>query len=332
MLINKFEINNNKKPFIIAEIGVNHNGNINLAKKMISNAKNAGAHAVKFQTWSKKSLYGEKFLEDKPDFEKQIDEFSLTFSEFKELASFCKKENIIFSATPFSEEEVDFLVEMDVQFLKVASMDLNNYPFLDYIAKKNIPVFLSTGFAQKEEINKALEVIKNTGNRQIVLMHCVADYPPLPETLNLENIKWMIDRFKIPVGYSDHSLNIYPCLYAVYNGACVVERHFTLDKNMEGWDHKISSDEKELNELVLQSGIIPAMRGQYEREVSNEELDKRKNFRRSIVAKKDILSGDRFTKENIYLARPGFGIPPEEYDNLLGVEAKKDYKAGEIIL
>jgi N-acetylneuraminate synthase len=331
MFINQYEIDNYVEPFIIAEIGVNHNGDIKLAKRMIDGAKQAGAHAVKFQTWTKNSLYSEEFLKDKDLFRKGLEEYSLSEKEYKDLADYCYKKDIIFSATPFSEKEVDLLVELEVPFIKVASMDVNNYPFLKYIGEQGLPVILSTGFAHTWEIARAVQTIKDTGNEDIAILHCISDYPPSIEDLNLKNIQYLMDVFDLPVGYSDHSRDIYPCLFAVTQGACIIERHFTLDKGMEGWDHSISSDIFEMSELVQRSSEIPLMLGLYEREISEEEIEKRKGFRRSVVALKDIREGDILTKENIGLKRPGTGIEPEHFEFMLGRKATRNIRKDEIV-
>ncbi len=329
--INMFEVDNFNAPFVIAEIGVNHNGDVEIAKKLVKEAAHAGAHAVKFQLWTKDSLYADSFLVDKPDFEKGLEEYSLTKDEYRELANLCQKESILFSATPFSKEEVDFLVELNTAFIKVASMDVNNYPFLDYIARKDLPIILSTGFAHLSEITKAIETIRAAGNDDIVLLHCVSDYPPADKELDLDNITFFMDIFDLPVGYSDHAEDLLPCIVAGAKGAAVIEKHFTLSRDMEGWDHKVSADPVMLEELIAVLDRIPVVNGSYERIVSDDQIEKRKNFRRSIVATQDIKSGNKFTPENITLKRPGTGFAPENLEMILGMTSKNPIKTGELI-
>jgi len=330
--INMFEVDNFNTPFVIAEIGVNHNGDIELAKKLVKEAARAGAHAAKFQLWTKESLYAESFLLDKPEFKKGLEEYSLTKEEYKELAKYCHKESILFSATPFSKEEVDFLVELDASFVKVASMDVNNYPFLDYIARKQLPIVLSTGFANLSEITKAIETIRAAGNDDIVLLHCVSDYPPADKELDLDNITYFMDIFDLPVGYSDHAEDLLPCIVAGAKGAAVIEKHFTLSRDMEGWDHKVSADPDMLEDLVAVLSRIPIINGSYERIVSDKQIKERKGFRRSIVATKDIRKGEKLTPVNITLKRPGTGYEPECLEIILGMKALRDINKDSIIV
>ncbi|MFA7576542.1 MAG: N-acetylneuraminate synthase family protein [Candidatus Muiribacteriota bacterium] len=329
--IGKYKVGKGQPPFVIAEIGVNHNGDIKLAEKHIIIAKKAGAHAVKFQTWTKNSLYSENFLEDKPDFKKDLENYSFSFEQFRKLKKICDENNILFSATPFSFEEVDFLASIKVPFIKIASMDLNNYPFLEYAASKKIPVFLSTGFSTLDEIVKAVDSIKKTGNHKIVLMHCISDYPPVYSELNLNNIKYLDQVFNLPVGFSDHSTDILPALYSAAIGACVVERHFTLDKNLPGWDHAISCDPEDMAKLCKELSKINLILGDFERKVSKEQKSKRNNFRRSMIADCDLKKGETLTLDKVRFARPATGISPEQSQFFIGMKLKKNLKKESII-
>jgi N-acetylneuraminate synthase len=330
--INDKEIKNFNEPYIIAEIGANHNGDMNMAKKLIKNAKIAGADAVKFQLWSKENLFSKCLYEGDNELERQLEEWSFGEEEMREIKKYCDELKITFSCTPFSKENVDFLVdELNVEFIKVASMDINNYPILKYIAETEKPVFLSTGASTVYEIDKAIQTIENTGNTNIVLLHCLCLYPPMDEEINLLNIDMLMDLYEYPVGYSDHSLGIEIPLAAVARGSCVIEKHFTLDKNMEGWDHKISADFEDMKKLVIDSKRISKALGRYRRIPSIREIEQSKIFRRSIVAKRHIPNGKIIDEDSITFKRPGTGIGPEYADLVIGGIAKKDIEKDELI-
>jgi len=312
------EIYNFCRPYIIAEIGANHNGNIKLAKEMIKGAKKTGADSAKFQSWSKENLFSKTIYDKNKDLEKQLDDWSLSYNQLSELKKTCDKEKISFSCTPISNEDADFLVDdLDVNFIKIASMDLNNFPFLKYIASKNKPIILSTGLGDFSEIKKAVEIITSRNN-DLILLHCVSMYPPKIDYMNLNNIDMLRDKFRIPVGFSDHYTDETFSLAAVAKGACVIERHFTLDKTMNGWDHAISSDIDGMKNLVQKSEMINRSLGSYERVFYAEEEEKKKIMRRSIVARRDLKKGDIISKEDILFKRPGNGIPPNLLENIVG--------------
>ena len=333
------EIKNYGEPYIIAEIGANHNGDIELAKKMIDVAKEKGADCVKFQSWSKNSIFAKKkyednyFLEDDyrdrddHNLESIIDEYSINKKEQRILKEYCDKKSIGFASTPFSKEEVDFLVdELDVNFIKIASMDLNNYPFLEYIAQKGKPIVLSTGLSKLSEIEKGINTILNQGNEDLILLHCVSNYPVKYEEVNLNNIDMLRDLFDVPVGFSDHTLGYSVPLLSVAKGVCLIEKHFTLDKNMEGWDHEVSANPEELEVIAKESKKIYKSLGSYKR-VVNESDEKIKEFRRSIVLNRDMEAGEIIKKEDLEFKRPGTGIKPGELKYVVGrqLENDKDY-------
>lgn len=336
-------IKNYSEPYIIAEIGANHNGNIELAKKMIDIAKEKGADAVKFQSWSKDSIFSRQVYEENyflaDDYrsrtdhtlESIVEEYSLGKKEHRILKDYCDKVGITFSSTPFCEEEVDFLVdELDVDFIKVASMDLNNYPFLEYIARKGKPIILSTGLSALAEIDEAIKTIQSNGNDKIVILHCVSIYPPKDEEVNLNNIDMLRELYGYPTGYSDHTIGVAAPILSVAKGACIVEKHFTLDKNMEGWDHKVSADPYELGILVDECKKSFKMLGNYNRKV-NESKERIEAFRRSIVATRDIKSGDIIKREDLTFKRPGTGIEPKYIGFIVGKTAKRDIKFDELL-
>lgn len=336
-------IKNFSEPYIIAEIGANHNGSIDLAKKMIEIAKEKGADAVKFQSWSKNSIFSRQVYEDnyfladdyrnRTDYtlESIVEAYSLGKAEQRLLKDYCDQIGIGFSSTPFCEEEVDFLAdELDVDFIKVASMDLNNYPFLEHIAKKGKPIVLSTGLSTLAEVDEAIRTILNMGNNKIIILHCVSIYPPKDEEVNLNNIDMLRNLYGFPTGYSDHTIGIAAPILSVAKGACIIEKHFTLDKNMSGWDHKVSADPLELGIIVQECKKAFKMLGSYNREVS-ESKERMEAFRRSIVTTRNIKAGEIIKREDLTFKRPGTGIEPKYLQFIVGKAAKKDIKQDVLI-
>lgn len=340
---NFFEkIEKNQSPYIIAEIGSNHNGDMQFAEDLILSAKKCGADCVKFQSFNKTSINSkEDFLNNKVftdspkkhfgSLEEMVEKYYLRKEQHYLLRDIAIKKGVDFSSTPFSEEEVDLLVELNVPFLKIASMDINNYQLLRYCASTGKPIILSTGMADLSEIEIALNIIESTGNKQIILLHCISIYPPKFEDINLNNIPMLKKTFGYPVGFSDHSIGIEIPLAAVTLGACIIEKHFTLDKNLPGWDHEISADPKELSEIVKFSNNITMALGNFRRVVSQDEIIKRKKFRRSLVVKSDIKKDDLITENNLTAKRPGTGIPPSEIKYVIGRKTKRDYSADEVL-
>lgn len=329
------EVENFGEPYIIAELGSNHNGDMVLAEKMIRAAKKAGADCVKFQSWSKETIFSKKVYEDnyflkddyrqREDFslEKIVEEFSFSESELLQMKTVAEKVGIDITSSAFSKKEVDFVVgKLKVPFIKVASMDVNNYPFLEYIAKKGRPVVLSTGLSTLSEIDKAITTIEAQGNTQIIVLHCISLYPPEDKQVNLKNIKTYQRAYPYPVGFSDHTLGTSIPLAAVALGACVVEKHFTLDKSMFGWDHKVSADESELKVICTESKRIHAALGTT-RVMSPETQERKDAFRRSIVAARDIEANEIIKEKDLDFKRPGTGLPPEAINYVVGKAAKK---------
>lgn len=337
MKINNKLIKNFCEPYIIAEIGANHNGDKELAKKMIQEAKETGCDCVKFQSWTKDTIFSKKVYEDnyfladdyrnRDDYtlEEIVQEFSVSEKELQELKIYCDEIGIDFASTPFSKREVDFLVDvLNVPFIKIASMDLNNYPFLKYIASKGIPIMLSTGLSTLSEIDEAVQTIEKAGNKQIILLHCVSNYPPKDEDVNLNNIDMLRDNYpEYPVGYSDHSLGVEVPLASVVKGACVIEKHFTLDKEMFGWDHKVSATKEELEIIVSGSKKITKVLGSYRRVLTEADYIKIPSFRRSIVSARVIPEGKIIEESDLDFKRPGTGIEPKYIDLIIGKKAKK---------
>jgi N-acetylneuraminate synthase len=340
----KREIYNYCEPYIIAEIGSNHNGDMDLAKKMILAAKGAGADCVKFQSWSKDTIFSKKvydenyFLKDdyrnRKDYtlEEIVDKFSISEQELTEMKRFADEIGIDCASTPFSKREVDIVVSgINSPFIKVASMDVNNYPFLEYIARQGKPVVLSTGLSELFEIDKAIKTIENAGNRQIVILHCVSNYPPKDENVNLNNIDTLQKLYPYPIGFSDHTLGFSVSLAAVTKGACIIEKHFTLDKNLFGWDHKVSALPSELEIICSESKRIHRALGSYALKCEEDE-ERKAAFRRSIVSTRDIKAGERINEEDIDYKRPGSGISPEFTKFIVGRIAKKNIQKDQMIL
>jgi sialic acid synthase SpsE len=331
-------------PYIIAELGSNHNGDMELAKKLIDSAKRAGADCVKFQSWSKKTIFSKvKYEEnyflvddyrgrDDYSLEEIVEKFSISESQLIEINAYCKKVGIDFASTPFSKKEADFLVDqLDTEFIKIASMDLNNYQFLDYVARKGKSIVLSTGLSTLAEIDQAVQTIENAGNEKIIILHCVAIYPPEDKQINLNNMDSLSANYPYPIGFSDHSLGTCIPLASVAKGACIVEKHFTLDKDMFGWDHKVSANEEEMAVITVGAKRIFTALGseRIQRVENSERLD---SFRRSIVAAKDIKVGEIIQEGMLDYKRPGTGLDPEVSKFIIGKMAKRDISYDEIIL
>ena len=333
-------IGENEPRFIIAEAGVNHNGDIELAKKLVDIAAESGADAIKFQTFKaenvaiKNAPKAEYQVKNTNSDESQYDmikKLELSEEEFRELHRYARKKGIIFLSTPFDFESADFLEELGVPAFKVSSTDLTNLPFLEYIAEKGKPIILSTGMGTLGEIEEAVSTIKNTGNEDIILLHCITSYPAKFESLNLRAIQTLKEAFKLPVGFSDHSLGIYAPIAAVALGAVVIEKHFTLDKNLPGPDHKASLNPCELKEMIRGIRLIEKALGDGIKRPTPEEEEIKKIARRSIVAKVDIPKGAIITKDMITFKRPGTGLPPKYYNKIIGKRARRDIKADELI-
>ncbi len=332
----KFVKSSNSKTLYIAEIGANHNGKFGLAKKLIFEAKKAGADYVKFQSWTKETVFSKVKYEEnfflKDDYrnsknsslEQVVEKYSISEANTIKLNDYAKSLKIELISTPFSKREVDFLVNViKVPLIKVASMDLNNYPFLEYVGKKKKPIILSVGMANLQEIDKAISTIEATGNHDIIILHCVSIYPAPAEKINLKRIKTLQKLYPYPIGYSDHSIGEQMAIGAVAMGSCIIEKHFTLDKNMEGWDHKISADPKELSELIKKCSDVNIALGS-ERITRVETQSRVQEFRRSIVAARDIKAGEKFTKEMLDFKRPGRGLAPEMIDTIIGKVSKNN--------
>jgi sialic acid synthase SpsE len=342
LLQNGTELKNFGVPFIIAEIGSNHNGDMLLAREIIDAAKSCGCDAVKFQSFNDKSLicraeyqantkYNDSPKKHFGSLEEMVKKYYLREEQHYELKEYCDKIGIIFSSSPFSNAEVDLLIKLNVPYLKVASMDINNYPLLRYIASSGKPIILSTGMATLAEIDNAVHIIEKEGNSLIVLLHCISIYPPEYKDIHLRNITMLQQTFPYPVGFSDHSIGTHIPLAAVTLGSCIIEKHFTIDKDMPGWDHEISADPSEMRVIVEQSKMINIALGSFNRSVSAAEELKKFKFRRSIVAASNLVAGQVIGKDDITSKRPGTGIPADLADHIAGRTVNKDIECDSLL-
>ena len=262
--------------------------------------------------------------------EEIVDKYSIGKKEHTLLKEFCDEIGIDFASTGFCKEEVDFLVdELRVPFIKVASMDVNNIPFLKYIASKNIPVIISTGLCELSDVVDSIKCLEDNGCKQIVILHCVSIYPPKDDQVNLNNIEMYKKLFDYPIGYSDHTLGVIAPIMSLTMGVCMLEKHFTLDKNMVGWDHKISANPDELKQIADAAAVGYKMLGSYNK-VVNEDEERRNAFQRSIVAARDLKAGEILQESDIDYKRPGTGISPKYYNFVIGRRLIKDVSYDEL--
>lgn len=325
--------------FIIAEAGVNHNGSLKLAKNLVDAAKEAGADAVKFQTFKAENLltrevgkaeYQKETTEQSESQFEMIKKLELSYEQFRELKKYCESKRILFLSTPFDFESADLVDELCPIF-KISSTDTDNYPYLEYIAKKEKPIILSTGMSTEEEISQAVETIKNAGNKELVLLQCVSSYPtPIEEASVKAMLK--LKKYVELIGYSDHTTGNFAAYAAVSLGANVIEKHFTLDQNMFGPDHKASIEPKELKEYIEGIREIEKSLGSGEKKLNAKEISIRKVVRKRIVAKIDIGKGQMIKREMIDIKRSKSGLEPKEIRNIIGKKAKKDIKKEEGIV
>ncbi|MCG3714151.1 N-acetylneuraminate synthase [Arcobacter lacus] len=330
------------KVFIIAEAGVNHNGSIELAKKLIDVASESGVDAVKFQTFKAENLVSKNA--QKAEYQKQttdknesqfdmIKKLELDVDTHKELMLYCKTKNIMFLSTPFDHDSIDLLSNLGLEIFKIPSGEITNLPYLRHIGKLDKKVILSTGMADIGEIEDALDVLITCGTKKenIIVLHANTMYPTPMEDVNLKAMVTIGNTFDIAFGYSDHTLGIEVDIAAVAMGACCIEKHFTLDKTMEGPDHKASLEPDELKVMVKAIRNIEKALGSYVKKPSKSEIPNMKIGRKSIVAKIDIKKGEILSENNIAIKRPGNGISPMRWDEIVGSIASKDYREDEII-
>lgn len=321
-------------PYIIAEIGANYNGDMKLCKRLIDSAIDCGVDAVKFQSWSKTSLISKaeyarntSYADKNRHFgslEEMVERYQFTPEQHHEVSAYCKERGIAFVSSPFSPGEVDLLESLDVPCYKVASMDINHLKLLSYIGSKRRPVILSTGMATLGEIERAMYTLRGAGSGPIALLHCISIYPPAAGDIHLRNIPMLEKTFDVPVGFSDHTIGTHIPIAAVALGACIIEKHFTLDKDMDGWDHWISADPPEMKTLVEEAKTAFAALGSFVRTVSPAEMGKRLKFRRRVVLRRAMKKGEVLTEADLDFKRPGNGIPPDETAYVVGRKLRRD--------
>lgn len=325
--------------YIIAEAGVNHNGSFELACKLVDAAKEAGVDCIKFQTFKSANLVSH--TAPKADYQKKttgdssqqdmLKKLELSYDEFLRLKDYCDSKEICFLSTPFDFDSIDFLNTIDMPFWKVPSGEVTNLPYLLAIAKTGKPVVMSTGMCEMDEIRAAVDVLEQNGTPEVTLLHCNTEYPTPFEDVNLRAMLTMKEAFGLKVGYSDHTKGIEVPVAAAALGAEVIEKHFTLDRTMEGPDHKASLEPDELTAMVSSIRHIEKALGSGEKTPSPSETKNRPVARKSIVARTEIKAGETFTEENITVKRPGSGISPMKWFEILGTKAVRDFAPDEMI-
>jgi len=331
-----------KKVFIIAEAGVNHNGSIDIAKKLIDVASEAGADAVKFQTFraenlvtkkAKKANYQVETTDSNESQFNMLKKFELDLEKHKQLISHCNQKQIIFLSSPFDIESTKLLYSLGLKTFKIPSGEITNLPYLRHIGKLNKNIIISTGMANLNEIKNALEVLINSGTKKdnITVLHANTEYPTPMEDVNLKAMITIGNTFKVRYGYSDHTSGIEVDIAAVAIGATCIEKHFTLDCNMEGPDHKASLEPDALKAMVKAIRNIEIALGDGIKKPSKSELPNIKIVRKSIVAKTPIKKGDILDRNNLSVKRPGDGINPMKWDEVIGTISKKNYNEDDLI-
>lgn len=332
----------NKETFIIGEAGVNHNGSIDIAKKLIDVAVSSGVNAVKFQTFKAEKVVSKQA--NKAEYQKEttdsnesqfsmLKKLELDVGAHKELIHYCKEKNIMFLSTPFDHDSIDMLNELGLKIFKIPSGEITNLPYLRHIGFLNKKIILSTGMANIGEIEDAIDIIieAGTAKESITILHANTMYPTPMEDVNLKAMITIGNTFDMAFGYSDHTLGIEVDIAAVAMGATVIEKHFTLDKTMEGPDHKASLEPEELSAMVKGIRNIELALGSSIKKPSESEKPNIDIVRKSIVAKHEITQGDILSKENLAIKRPGTGISPMRWDDIVGTVAAKDYREDECI-
>ena len=321
------------KPYIVAELNTSHFGDISIAMDMIKEAKLAGCDCVKFQSWTANTLYCEDYYRENKITKRVVTKFSLSNSQLKELSNFAREQGIDFASTPYSIEEAEFLVkECLVPFIKIASMEINNHFYLQQLGAFDVPLVLSTGMGTLEEILSAVNVIRGTGNNSLIILHCTSVYPSYPEIIRLQNVAGLRSEFpEYPIGYSDHSQGVEIAAASVALGACLIERHFTLDRARIGMDNQMATEPAEMMAIVHACHRVYSAMGGMGRIIGSEEKAQIPKMRRSIVTKSNVNAGDILSFDNIEFKRPGTGIPPLEINDIIGKKFSRSLVSGAII-
>lgn len=326
MKIGKRKIGDGEPCFVIAEAGINHNGDINMAKKLIDEASKIGIDCIKFQIFKTEEL-----CSTKSGYFDTLKSVEFSKKQWQGLFSYASKRNVIFTASVFDEGSSDVLEEIGSPLFKIASGDITHSPLLRHVGQKNKPILLSTGASKTDEIKKALDEIYKTKNRQVALFHCVSNYPTDPKEANLKVIQALKKKFKIPVGFSDHTVGTLIPLTAVALGANMIEKHYTLDRKLPGPDHKQSLEPKEFKQMIEDIRTIENALGDGIKKPTSAEKKIRDLIRRSITSKTKISKGTIITADMIKISRPGNGIQPSFYNSVIGKKSAKDIEKDEII-
>lgn len=328
------------KVYIIAEAGVNHNGSLETALQLVDKAKEAGADCVKFQTFKTENLVSKNALkadyqirntEDRGSQYKMLKELELSDNDFFKIKKYCDNIGIEFMSTAFDLDSVDLLKNIGCKLWKIPSGEITNYPYLVSIAKTKLPIILSTGMCTYEDIDACLDVLKYNGATDITILHCTTEYPAPLESVNLKAMIEISKRYNCSVGYSDHTQGIDVALYAVAMGATVIEKHFTLDKNLPGPDHKASLEPNELKALVSGIRKVETIIGDGNKTPQIAELQNLNVVRKSIVAKCKIIKGEILSEQNLTTKRPGNGLSPMLWNKVIGTKAVQDFDEDQLI-
>lgn len=341
----------NKYPYIVAEIGGNHNGDIELGKKMIKAAKDCGADAVKFQLYRREDLWTEDHLKELNDgvvklenvsnwstkelglnniFD-QVDKFAVQEQEHIEFFDYARKLGIDYGTSAFIKKDVDFCIDQKVANLKIASCDVTNLDLIEYVISKDYPTQIALGMASLAEIEAIVKLIPEKFKHNVTLLHCVSLYPPKDEYVNLNFLQTLRQAFGMEVGYSDHTFGFSIPLAAIALGAAVIEKHFTLDKNLPGWDHKVSANPEEMSIIASESKRIVDALGNGIKVVSVDEIAKQKKFRRSITTATALKAGQEITYNDILFKRPGTGIPADKFKEIIGRHVNRYIEANKTL-
>jgi N,N'-diacetyllegionaminate synthase len=322
--------------FVVAEIGFNHNGDVELAKRMIESAAENGADAVKLQTFIASEMISNTLMADDPDhpgneipFYEFFKRYELSRHDYKVLIAHAQTLNIPFFSTPFDDASLDMLVELGVPALKIASPDLTYIQFLERVAETGLPVVLSTGMGNDEEIGEALQALRKANS--VILLHCVSNYPSRYGEMNLRCLAGLRQRFELPIGLSDHTLDNLSAVVAASLGAVMIEKHFTTDRNLPGVDQSISIEPQELKNLKAELVHVNQILGDDEKRIQPSEVPVKLSARRSLIARMNIDAGTLLTAEMIAFKRPGNGIPPAELDRVIGKPCKRDLKKEQVL-
>ena len=340
--IGKRKIGKQAPVFLIAEAGINHNGDLSTAKKMVDIAIKANVDAIKFQTFITQNLilktthkadYQKVSSDDDENFYDMIKKYELTKNDFNILKNYCDENEIIFLSTPFDEISVEWLEELHIPAYKISSGDMDNFPLLDLICSKGKPILLSTGMATLNEVKESIDFISSKGIEDIVVFQCTTSYPTSFDEINLNVIDTYKSEFpNVIIGFSDHYIGFEASIGAIAKGVKVIEKHFTLDKNMDGPDHKASMDPKNLIKWVNSVRKTEKLLGSYAKIPSKTEIEIAKIARKSIVSLRDLEIGEFVKTEDISIKRPGYGVSPKEYNNIIGKQIKRKILKDTVIL